>query len=99
MRATPQTTLLSILLLIIMMPASLQAEVIQVDNDALQQLIDQGIPVIDVRTASEWQQTGVIEGSHLLTFLMTQVTMTLKLGWSNLLKLSNQNNLLRLFVP
>ena len=61
-----QKILLSSLLLSIVLP--LQAEVIQVDNAELQKLLDQGVPLIDVRTASEWQQTGVIAGSHLLTF-------------------------------
>ncbi len=32
------------------------------------ELMAQGVPVIDVRTAPEWKETGVIEGSHLLTF-------------------------------
>lgn len=52
----------------ILFAAPLRAEVAQADNEMLKQLIAQGVPVIDVRTASEWQQTGVIEGSHLLTF-------------------------------
>lgn len=32
------------------------------------ELMAQGVPVIDVRTAPEWKETGVIEDSHLLTF-------------------------------
>ncbi len=38
------------------------------DLEQAKQLIIQGVPVIDVRTESEWKETGVIEGSHLLTF-------------------------------
>ncbi len=34
----------------------------------LQQLIEQGVPVIDVRTPEEWRATGVIPESHLMTF-------------------------------
>ncbi len=30
-------------------------------------LLEEGVPVIDIRTPQEWLQTGVIEGSHLLT--------------------------------
>ena len=27
-----------------------------------------GVPVIDIRTPEEWRETGIIEGSRLLTF-------------------------------
>lgn len=47
---------------------SVVAEVINIDNDKLQTLIKQGVPIIDIRTSEEWQTTGIIEGSHLLTF-------------------------------
>jgi len=44
------------------------ADVINIDNDELQRLQATGVPVVDVRTAPEWQQTGIVPGSHLLTF-------------------------------
>lgn len=44
------------------------AEVINIDNDELLRLQAQGVPVVDVRTAPEWQETGIVPGSHLLTF-------------------------------
>jgi rhodanese-related sulfurtransferase len=44
------------------------AELIDIDNQRLQSLIEAGVPVIDVRREDEWNDTGVIEGSHLLTF-------------------------------
>ena len=46
----------------------LRAEVTLVDNPALERLRQRGVPVIDIRTPEEWRETGVIEGSHLLTF-------------------------------
>ena len=46
----------------------LHADVIHVDSAELQQLRTEGVPVIDVRRPEEWSKTGVIEGSHLLTF-------------------------------
>jgi len=52
--------------------ANVFADVAKVDGDALQQLIDQGVPVIDVRRSDEWATTGVLEGSHLLTFFDKQ---------------------------
>ena len=39
-----------------------------INNDEFKQLMEQGVAVIDVRTPSEWNKTGVVEGSHLLMF-------------------------------
>ena len=50
----------------------LRADVTRVDNVGLQRLIDRGVPVVDIRTPEEWHATGVIEGSHLLTFFDAQ---------------------------
>lgn len=44
------------------------AVVIDIDNGELEKLLATGVPVIDIRTAQEWQQTGIVPGSHLLTF-------------------------------
>jgi len=44
------------------------AEVTQVNNQLLKELREQGVALIDVRRKDEWQQTGLIEGSHPLTF-------------------------------
>ena len=40
-----------------------------VDNGGLKTLLAQGVPVYDVRRAEEWRATGVVEGSHKLTFV------------------------------
>ena len=44
------------------------SEVINVDNNELQSLISKGIPVIDIREKFEWQETGILSESHLITF-------------------------------
>lgn len=44
-----------------------QAEIIDVSNEELQLLMAQGVKVVDLRTAGEWQQTGVLAGSHMIT--------------------------------
>lgn len=44
-----------------------QAEVAQISNAELRKLTAQGIAVVDVRTAGEWRQTGVVAGSQLIT--------------------------------
>lgn len=59
-------------LLMLFASSLLWADVTEVDNDALQKLIAQGVPVIDVRRQDEWQQSGVIDGAHLLTFFDKQ---------------------------
>ena len=48
--------------------APVSAEVINIDNRELARLIDEGVPVVDVRTPPEWESTGVIAGSHLMMF-------------------------------
>ncbi|MHB8915770.1 MAG: rhodanese-like domain-containing protein [Thiobacillus sp.] len=40
-----------------------------VNNDELKTLIAQGVPVYDVRRPDEWRATGVVEGSHTLTYV------------------------------
>jgi len=45
-----------------------RAEIIDINSAELAKLTARGIPLIDVRTAAEWEQTGVVPGSHLLAF-------------------------------
>lgn len=40
-----------------------------IDNAQLKTLLAQGMPIYDVRRPDEWRQTGVVEGSRLLTFV------------------------------
>jgi rhodanese-related sulfurtransferase len=55
-------------LCLICLSSVLQAEVIDIDNAELKQLVAQGVAVIDIRTLPEWEETGIIAGSKLLTF-------------------------------
>ena len=48
------------------------AEVVQANSKKLAQLIEQGVPVIDIRTAGEWKTTGVVKDSRLMTFFDEQ---------------------------
>ena len=45
-----------------------RAEVVDIDNATLAKLAASGVPVIDIRTSPEWEETGIVPGSHLLTF-------------------------------
>ena len=44
------------------------AEVIDVNNEEIIKLSNLNTPIVDVRRSSEWDQTGVIPNSILLTF-------------------------------
>lgn len=39
------------------------------DNKQLKTMLEQGVPVFDIRRPEEWKQTGVIDGSKKLTFV------------------------------
>jgi rhodanese-related sulfurtransferase len=55
-----------VLYLLINTPA--HAQVVDLDADGLLALSAVGAPVIDIRREEEWEMTGIIPGSHLLTF-------------------------------
>lgn len=38
------------------------------DEPLTQTLIDSGIKIIDIRTAPEWEMTGIVKGSYPITF-------------------------------
>ena len=44
------------------------AETIDINNEQIVELSNSNIPIVDVRRSSEWEQTGVIPNSILLTF-------------------------------
>ena len=44
------------------------ADIIDVNNEQIKKLSKNNIPIVDVRRSSEWDQTGVVPKSILLTF-------------------------------
>ncbi|MEA1916579.1 MAG: rhodanese-like domain-containing protein [Campylobacterota bacterium] len=54
------------ILLILLLVTSIFAEVINQKID--KKLIDSGIKIIDIRTPSEWRETGVVKGSIPIMF-------------------------------
>ena len=69
----------------------LRAEVTRVDNAALEGLLGRGVPVIDIRTPEEWRETGIIEGSHLLTFFDAHGRHDVRAWLSELAAIVNRN--------
>ena len=56
------------LLLVLLPIGAVSAEVIDINNEELKQLITEGTTLIDIRTPDEWQSLGVVEDSHPITF-------------------------------
>ena len=44
------------------------AEIVNVNNQQIKELSKINIPIVDVRRSSEWDQTGIVPDSILLTF-------------------------------
>ena len=44
------------------------ANIIDVNNEQIKELLKNNIPIVDIRRSSEWDQTGVVPKSILLTF-------------------------------
>lgn len=57
-----------VLVLLLTFPFSALADITQVSNGDLKLLRERGVALIDVRRPDEWQLSGMIEGSHPLTF-------------------------------
>ena len=65
--------------------AQANADVQPADNDKIISLMKQGVPLIDIRTNSEWQNTGIIKNSKLLTFFDRDGKSDVK-SWMNKLR-------------
>ncbi|MCF8167919.1 MAG: rhodanese-like domain-containing protein [Rhodoferax sp.] len=61
------------------------ADVVHIDAAELARLVARGVPVIDIRTAPEWKETGVLAGSKLMTFF-DEKGQADAAGWVNRLK-------------
>lgn len=63
------TTIRSILVVFVLINSiTVSAAVTEVDNEQLRSLQASNATIIDVRRADEWKHTGMIEGSHGVTF-------------------------------
>lgn len=57
-----------LVLLMSIWPVCSFADVTELDNAALDKLKAEGVTIIDVRRNDEWLHTGILEGSHGITF-------------------------------
>ena len=58
-----------LLVIFILFSKFVTAEVIDIDNRELSNLIEKEIKIVDVRTQNEWKSTGIIKGSILISLL------------------------------
>jgi rhodanese-related sulfurtransferase len=64
---------LAILLLVLGWTAGAGAQAVtDVDAEGLEQLIARGVPVVDIRTAPEWHQSGSVPGAWRITAIDPQ---------------------------
>ena len=61
-----------ILLLLNIFTITLFADFKTIDIETFEKLQVQGLPVIDIRTPQEWEDTGIIKGAHTITFFNEQ---------------------------
>jgi len=60
--------LLGLFLSVTLLSACAEPPYNNLNNDQLKTMLEQNVPIYDVRRPDEWRQTGVVEGSQLLTF-------------------------------
>ena len=70
------------IIIFLIVSAQAIADVQHADNDKIISLMKQGVPLIDIRTNSEWQNTGIIKNSKLLTFFDQDGKSNVK-SWMN----------------
>ena len=63
-----KTKLLALTLFFLLSSTQLFAEIYEVNNEKIKLLLENRVPLIDIRTEGEWHETGVIKNSYLLTF-------------------------------
>ena len=82
------------LTIIIIMLSTSQAfaEIYEVDNNKIVKLMEKGVPLIDIRTKKEWEQTGIINHSKTLTFFDKEGNYDLKVWMAKLKKIATEKD-------
>ncbi|MFT4649931.1 MAG: rhodanese-related sulfurtransferase [Polaribacter sp.] len=68
---------------------TLLADLVNIDNKQLQNLLNEKTLIIDVRRAEEWVDTGVVESSQLLTFFDKNGNVNAQKWYSDISKFSD----------
>ena len=84
--------LTSSILLFFLLFKVVSANVIDIDNKEIKILLEKKIPIIDIRTMKEWNETGIIPNSILITFFDEYGNYSLNEWYKKLLKVSSNHN-------
>lgn len=68
------------------------AEVGNISNNEMKTMMDQNIPIIDIRRPDEWKSTGVIQGSHKMTFFDARGNYNMDKWLAELDKIAGKND-------
>ena len=63
------TRLIGLVVATLMLTGCAEPPYTNVDNQGLERLLQQSVPLIDVRRPEEWRETGMVEGSRGITFV------------------------------
>ena len=83
--------LLALTLFFILNSIQLFAEIYEVNNEKIKMLLENDVPLIDIRTEGEWYETGVINSSHLLTFFDKDGSYDFRKWMIELGEIANEN--------
>ena len=83
--------LLVITLFFILNSIQLFAEIYEVNNEKIKMLLENDVPLIDIRTEGEWYETGVINNSHLLTFFDKDGSFDFRKWMIEVAEIANEN--------
>ena len=83
--------LLALTLFFILNSIQLFAEIYEVNNEKIKMLLENDVPLIDIRTEGEWHETGVINSSHLLTFFDKDGSYDFRKWMIELGEIANEN--------
>ena len=83
--------LLALTLFFILNSIQLFAEIYEVNNEKIKMLLENDVPLIDIRTEGEWYETGVINSSHLLTFFEKDGSYDFRKWMIELGEIANEN--------
>jgi rhodanese-related sulfurtransferase len=90
-RTTPPSFLAACFLALFFL-SDVSAEVVNLDNKQLKQMLAENVPIIDIRRVEEWQLTGVVDKSHLITFFDARGHYNLQTWQADLNKIASKND-------
>ena len=83
--------LLALTLFFLLNSTQLFAEIYEVNNEKIKMLLENSVPLIDIRTEVEWHETGVINSSYLLTFFDKDGNYDFKKWMSEVEEIADEN--------